>query len=97
MKAKISSLGTRNLGLVVSGVVSLIIGLVTPYYQVTQLVGGGGFLMWWVIVYPYRNEGMILLDVAIILIALGFLLPLQKIEQPKNILTFDAEMGNSLS
>jgi len=93
----ISGLGTRNLGLVVSGAVSLIIGLVTSYYQVTQLAGGGGFLMWWEIVYPYRNEGMILLGFGTILMALGFLFPLQKMQQSKSILAFNAEIDNSLS
>jgi hypothetical protein len=94
---RILSLGTRNLGLVVFGVVSLIIGLVTSYYQVLQLSGPpSNLLMYWEIVYPYRNEGIISLTVGTILIALGLLFPLQKTQQPRNILTFNAEMDDSL-
>jgi hypothetical protein len=61
----------------------LAIGLWASFYQVTQLAGSSPFIVWWQIVYPYRNVGIMLLVAGIISVALGFLLPLQRTQQQK--------------
>jgi hypothetical protein len=61
----------------------LTIGLAASFYQVTRLAGSPPFIMWWQIVYPYRNVGIILLLAGIVFTGLGFLLPFRIIQHPK--------------
>jgi hypothetical protein len=72
---RILSLGTRSLGLIVFGIVFLTIGLVTSDYLVLlQLVGPDPFAVFYQAVYPYRDIGVILLALGILIVAQGFLL-----------------------
>jgi hypothetical protein len=70
-----------SVGLIVA--MLLTIGLAASFYYVTQLAGSPPFIMWWQIVYPYRNVGIILLLAGIVFTALGLLLPFEIIHHPK--------------
>ena len=75
---RISSLGARNEGLIVLGLVCLAIGMVVSFYHVTELVGSPPFLMEWQTVYPLLGVGITLLVAGIAFIALAFLFPVQR-------------------
>lgn len=81
MTTRIPSLGIRNKGLIVFGIVFLVIGFVASFYQVPELVGSPPFLVEWQTVYPYLGTGIILLVAGIVFIALGFLLPQKTIQK----------------
>ena len=76
-------LGIRNKRLMILGVVFLVIGLLSTYYQFTQLDGQAPFMSNGISYYPYGNVSIILLAAGIAFTALGFLLPLQRTQQQR--------------
>jgi drug/metabolite transporter (DMT)-like permease len=80
MTTKVSSLGIRNIGLFLMGILFFVIGLVASFYSNPSYPDFSRTE------YPYQSIGVLLVVAGIVFIALGFLLPqriMQKISPPQ--------------